>query len=78
MAKQKENGSGHDKFVRLANKRVANAIKAVQLVGNLSNRNTYQYEPNEVTKIFSALQNEVDAAKEKFGTKARAHSVFSL
>jgi hypothetical protein len=53
-------------FVRLATKRVNNAIKALQLVGNLGNRANYSYDNKQVAKIFKALQAEVDGAKEKF------------
>lgn len=79
MAKDAKAANGSkEKFVRLATKRVSNAIKAIQLVGNLSNRSVYDYEPAQVTKIFSVLQSEVDTAKTKFGTKQKAHSAFSL
>jgi len=60
-----ENGK-HAKFRQLAEKRVTNALKALQLVGNLSNRNNYSYEPEEVSKIISALESELKAVKSKF------------
>jgi hypothetical protein len=53
-------------FVRLANKRVNNAIKAIQLIGNLGNRTNYEYDAKQVAKIVKALQTELDYAKEKF------------
>jgi hypothetical protein len=55
-----------DKFVRLANKRVSNAIKAIQLIGNLSNRSNYNYTDADVQKIFRALHEEMSASKKKF------------
>lgn len=54
------------KFVRLANKRVNRAIKAIQLVGNLSNRSNYDYTEDDVGKIFSALNAEMKATKKRF------------
>jgi len=54
------------KFVRLANKRVSNALKAMQLIGNLSNRSNYDYTEADVQKIFKALQDELSASKKKF------------
>ena len=37
-----------DKFKILAEKRVNNAIKQIRLVSNLSNKNSYSYEDNQV------------------------------
>lgn len=54
------------KFVELANKRVSRALKALQLVGNLSNRSNYDYAPEDVEKIFKALQEELYACKKRF------------
>lgn len=55
-----------EKFVRLATKRVNNALKAIQLVGNLSNRSNYDYTEPDVQKIFRALQDELAVSKKKF------------
>jgi hypothetical protein len=55
-----------EKFVRLANKRVSNALKAIQLIGNLSNRSNYDYTEADIQKIFKALQDQVMASKKKF------------
>jgi uncharacterized protein YutE (UPF0331/DUF86 family) len=65
-----------DKFVRLATKRVSNALKALQLIGNLSNRSNYDYTEVDVQKIFRALQEELSAARRKFDT-ARKRSLNS-
>jgi hypothetical protein len=55
-----------DKFVRLANARVNRAIKAIQLVGNLSNRSNYDYTSDDVEKIFRALTAEIRACRQRF------------
>lgn len=56
----------NEKFKNLAEKRVNNAIKQIRLVSNLSNKNSYSYEDKQVSRIFSALQTELDTAKAKF------------
>lgn len=68
------------KFVRLANKRVGKALKAIQLVGNLSNKSNYDYTDEDVAKIFKALQDEINAGRKRFelASKARSGSEFSL
>jgi hypothetical protein len=65
------------RFVRLANKRVVKAIRAIQLVGNLSSP-AYQYDEKDVIKIFDAIQSEVDQARSKFSKREKASIVFSL
>ncbi|QIA65405.1 hypothetical protein GT360_17855 [Vibrio astriarenae] len=68
-----------DKFVELAEKRVTRAIKDLQLIGNLSNKNNYAYTPEDVDKIIKVLEGELRELKAKFraGMKSdRAH--FSL
>ena len=60
-----------EKFVRLATRRVSNALKAVQLIGNLSNRSNYDYTEEDVQKIFRALQEELGACRKKFELAAK-------
>lgn len=55
-----------EKFVRLATKRVSKALKAIQLIGNLSNKSNYDYTDEDVQKIFRALQEELSACRKKF------------
>jgi len=60
-----EGESKHDKFKRLATQRVANALKKVELIGNLSSSG-YEYTQEEVEKIFGALQKTLDSTKNRF------------
>jgi RNA recognition motif-containing protein len=55
-----------EKFVRLANRRVSNALKAIQLIGNLSNKSNYDYTEEDVQKIFKAINEELAACRKKF------------
>ncbi|MBL7069259.1 MAG: hypothetical protein ISS34_05330 [Candidatus Omnitrophica bacterium] len=68
----------HDKFKRLATQRVTNAIKKIELMGNLAGPG-YESTPEEVEKIFKALQDTLDGVKEKFSkTKRVDKSKFEL
>ncbi len=60
-----EGESKHDKFKRLATQRVKNAIKKIELIGNLSSPG-YEYTPEEVEKIFTSLQQTLDNTKSRF------------
>ena len=58
--------SKEDKFKRLANARVNNAIKQLDLIGNLSNSASYDYSDDEVKKIISTLNQKVKEVSFKF------------
>ena len=47
-------------FVRLANKRVVNAIDAISLIGNLSNKKNYRYTASDIDAIEAALRASID------------------
>jgi hypothetical protein len=67
------------KFVILAERRVANAIKQIRLIGNLSNKGNYSYTPKDAEKIVSALNREVRSMKARFDDGGGAsESVFKL
>lgn len=55
-----------EKFTRLAEARVNKIINMLQLLGNCSNINTYDYSKQDVDKIFSVIENEVRETKRKF------------
>jgi ABC-type Fe3+-hydroxamate transport system substrate-binding protein len=54
------------KFVELAGKRVTNALKAIRLIGNLSNRASYDYSKEDIAKIFAALNEEINSVRQRF------------
>lgn len=66
-----------DKFRRLASKRTQNALKQISGVGKLST-SAYEYTPEQVEKIFGAIQSAVDSAKAKFEKKKDETEKFSL
>lgn len=55
-----------DKFERIAAKRVSDTLKKMQLIGNLSNKNNYDYTDKHVKQIIDALENELKSLKIKF------------
>jgi len=72
-----ENESKADKFKRLASKRTNNAIKQIENIGKLST-SAYEYTPEQVEKIFDALQHTLDTAKAKFSKTKTEKETFSL
>lgn len=58
--------AAHEKFRRLAERRVVRTIKDIRLIGNLSNRSNYKYDRSEVDKIFKVLERELKQARVRF------------
>lgn len=54
------------KFERLAEKRVTDSIKKMRLIGNLANKNNYDYTETHVKQIIDALENELRILKARF------------
>jgi hypothetical protein len=54
-----------NKFVKLAEKRTANAIKSIRIIGKLGNKSHYEYEEKDVKKIVGALSKEVESLKHR-------------
>ena len=69
-----------EKFVRLASKRVSNALRSIQLIANLSNRSNYDYTEDDVGKILKALSDEIAACRKRFelAQKKQGNTRFSL
>lgn len=59
------------KFRELAEKRVSNALKQIQLIGNLSNIRVYDYDEEDIKKIFKTLKEEISLTEAKFKSKGR-------
>lgn len=55
-----------EKFEKLAEKRVTEAIKKFKLIGNLSNRRNYEYTDEHIKQIVEALEYELKILKNRF------------
>ena len=82
VAKKLGNATSRDpreRFVKLASKRVTNAIRQLRLVGNLANRRAYNYTDADAKKIIRSLQQEVNVLKGRFrGDDSGDGAIFSL
>ena len=67
-----------EKFKSLANARVNKTLQNLKLIGNLSNKQHYQYDEVDVKKIFSALESELRIIKQKFMKKSKSNGEFNL
>lgn len=55
-----------ERFVALAEARTDKALKAIRLLGNLSNRSNYEYTEADVVQITRALETELKLLKSRF------------
>lgn len=55
-----------DNFKRLAENRVTECVKKIRLIGNLSNKNNYEYTDEQAKKIINTLENEIRWLRNKF------------
>ncbi len=60
------NESRENRFKRIATRRTNNILHQMRLLGNLSNKSSYDYSDDDIIKIFSALENQIRLAKAKF------------
>lgn len=68
-----------EKFLDIAEKRTRKTLKDIQLIGNLSNKVTYNYSADDVEQIFKALEGELRIAKQRFQAQPTKKSAeFSL
>lgn len=68
-----------EKFVRIAEARTNKIIDMIQLLGNCSNQNQYEYTQKDVNKIFNAIQAELDETKKRYSKKdSQKGSKFTL
>ena len=54
------------KFRRLANTRVPNAVKQIELIKNLANTTHYEYSKEEVNAILKTLSKSMNELKKSF------------
>lgn len=67
------------KFRVLAENRTNKALDAIGRIGNLSNKQVYEFEDSEVRKIIKALRDAVQAVESRFeSSQGRSSSGFKL
>lgn len=76
--KTKENETKREKFVRLAESRMNNALKQIELLSNLSNTSAYEYTNADVDKIIRALRGAVTELEKSFSASRNESKKFKL
>ncbi len=61
--------SKRERFKRIAENRTNKIINMIDLLGNCSNRNNYEYTEEDIKNIFNAIESSVKISKMKFAEK---------
>lgn len=77
MTEKSVNETKVDRFKRVASRRTQKVLDAMRKLGNCSNKGIYNYNDDDVTKIFHVIEQEFKRIKILFTTKSKNNS-FSL
>ncbi len=61
--------SPQERFVRIGTKRVNKIIGQLEILSNCSERKTYAFTPEQVEKMFEAIEKSVQISKNSFATQ---------
>jgi hypothetical protein len=56
----------HERFRRVASKRTNEILEKIRILGNCSNKSSYEYTEEEVNKIFYEIDKQLKLIKAKF------------
>jgi hypothetical protein len=56
----------HERFKRLATYRTNEVLKRLRVLGNCANKNMYEWNDEDLKKIFSTIEFEMKVLKSKF------------
>lgn len=66
-----EQESRNERFKRIAAKRTNDILEKIRILGNCSNKSSYEYTEDEVNKIFSEIDKQSKLIKAKFLARKR-------
>ncbi len=60
-----------DKFKRLCESRMTNTLKQIELLGNLSNTNAYEYNDEDIDKMIKTLRKAISELQQTFKEESK-------
>jgi len=73
---RKQFASKRERFIGLAENRTNAVINNLRILSHCSNKSLYEYEQDEIEKIFKAIDDAIIEAKSKF--KDKKPEIFKL
>lgn len=84
MAKKENKGlqtiieSKSERFIRLGKPRVQSVLKSIRILGNCANRSTYEYNEEQITKMFKSIRDALDLTESKFSKSKKEQEEFDF
>jgi len=66
MKKAPQNETKKERFKRLASLRTNEVLKHLKILGNCANRQVYEYDTEDVSKIFGEIDRRLKEVKGRF------------
>jgi hypothetical protein len=66
------------KFRMLAEQRVSKVLSTIHRIGRLSRRSSYEYSPEQIAKMFTAMRSALDDAEARFALPSDDGQQFSF
>jgi len=66
MDKSDQKEDRASRFRRVAERRTDAVLRSIRILGNCSNKSSYQYSDEEISKIFRAIEEQLRITKSKF------------
>ena len=73
-----KNESKSTRFKRLAEKRTKRVLEDIRILSNLANRGLYEYSPEHVKRISSAVRDALTKAEARFKGEVKDEREFKL
>ena len=73
-----DNNKKMSRFIHVAERRTNNVLRYIRLLGNCSNRQNYEYEQEDIRKIFITIENELKRTKNLFESASGKNPKFRL
>ena len=61
-----EKESRHDRFRRIVSRRTNEILEKIRILGNCSDKSSYEYTEEEINKVFSEIKKQMKLTKCKF------------
>ena len=77
MPKRKFNNP-RERFLEVAESRTNAILDKIRVLGHCSNKSLYEYNPEEISKIFKTIEDELNNTKAKFKLEQTRKKRFKL
>ena len=78
MKKAPQNETKEERFKRLASLRTNEVLRRLKVLGNCANRQVYEYNAEDVNRVFGEIDRKLREVKAKFNSLKEKEKEFKL